>query len=44
MGLACTVMNWALAWLAFFEIWLATDIWFGRGVGHPGDDPSLRSN
>ena len=40
MALAATVMKWTLAWLSFFEIWLSTDIWFGRGTGHPGDDSS----
>lgn len=40
-NVACTVMPWALAWLAFFEIWLSTNIWYGRGIGHPGDDPSI---
>jgi hypothetical protein len=43
MALAATVMKWTLAWLTFFEIWLSTDIWFGRGIGHPGDDPSSHS-
>ena len=38
---ANTVMKWALAWLTFFELWLVTDTWHGRGVGHPGDDPTL---
>lgn len=43
-NVTCTVMQWALAWLAFFEIWLGTDVWYGRGIGHPGDDPSIHSN
>jgi hypothetical protein len=44
IALAQSVMKWALAWLVFFEIWLSTDVWHGRAIGHPGDDPSIRSN
>lgn len=43
LALASTVMKWTLAWLAFFEIWLATDVWYGRGTGHPGDDSSIHT-
>jgi hypothetical protein len=34
--LAETVMPWALLWLLFYEIWLATGEWLGEGVEHNG--------
>jgi hypothetical protein len=40
MSVAVTMMSWTLAWLSFFELWLLTDVWYGRGRGHPGDDPT----
>ena len=43
MSLAVTVMTWTLAWLVFFELWLMTDIWYGRGKGHPGDDSTCHN-
>ena len=30
-SVASTVMPWACLWLRYFELWLVTDIWFGRG-------------
>ena len=31
---ASTIMLWACLWLQYFELWLATDEWHGRGE-HP---------
>jgi hypothetical protein len=33
-SIASTVMLWACLWLYYFELWLVTDIWHGRGI-HP---------
>jgi hypothetical protein len=43
MSVAVTMMTWTLAWLAFFELWLLTDVWYGRGIGHPGDDSTCHN-
>lgn len=39
--LADTMVPWALSWLVFFELWLATGEWHGRAFGHAGDDPTF---
>ena len=36
--LAKTVLPWASEWLLFYEIWLATGIWYGGGVDHALQD------
>jgi hypothetical protein len=43
MFLSQTIVPWALTWLIFFELWLATGIWHGRAYGHPGDNPELQN-
>lgn len=40
MFLSQTIVPWALTWLIFFELWLATGTWHGRAYGHPGDNPN----
>lgn len=34
--LAETIIPWAAAWLAFYEIWLVTGIWYGVEAPHTG--------
>ena len=44
MFVSKTIVPWALAWLVYYEMWLATGHWHGRAMGHPGDDPLLRTS
>lgn len=44
MFISETIVPWALAWLVYYEMWLATDHWHGRAFGHAGDDPVLRND
>lgn len=32
MYLTETFLPWACEWLTFYELWLATDIWYGDGA------------
>lgn len=32
--LADTIVPWTAEYLLFYELWLATDIWYGGGVDH----------
>lgn len=34
--IALTIVPWAAAWLAFYEIWLDTDHWYGPEAPHTG--------
>lgn len=36
--LAYTVLPWLLAWLSFYEVWLATGAWIGGGIDHGGQE------
>jgi hypothetical protein len=36
-SVASTMMLWACLWLFYFELWLVTNEWHGRGV-HPGPE------
>lgn len=33
MYLTETFLPWACEWLTFYELWLATDVWYGDGAG-----------
>jgi hypothetical protein len=35
MFLADTILPWAVEWLAYYEIWLATGVWYGGGEWPP---------
>ena len=41
MHLATTTIPWASAWLAFYEIWLATGNWLGGGTHELPDGDAL---
>lgn len=34
MFLTETFLPWACEWLTFYELWLATDLWYGDGPHH----------
>ena len=43
MLLAYTVVPWAIEWLFFYELWLATGQWLGGGIRlKKGEAPDLR--
>ena len=37
MLFTATFLPWACEWLLFYELWLATDLWFGDGPNHLDD-------
>jgi hypothetical protein len=41
-SIASTIMLWACLWLQYFELWLVTDEWHGRGE-HPDSKESVRA-
>jgi hypothetical protein len=36
MYISETIVPWAALWLAFYEIWLDTDHWYGPEAPHTG--------
>ena len=43
MSLALTIVPWASEWLVNYEIWLATDEWYGGGEWPPRRSDPLKT-
>lgn len=37
-----TIVPWAAMWLAFYEIWLDTDVWYGPEAPHKNDERKVK--